>query len=98
MAYDPQRDRPRRRGDANEPAPVDSLLDGVSQPQPDDAAPSPGSPPADVPADTPAADGPVGSWSDRLLYSGGLSTMLKAAVVVAALGWLWRRIRRRRQR
>ena len=94
MAYDPQRDRPRRRADDNEPSPVDSLLDGVPPPRPDDAPSASDSPPADAPASA----GPIGSWSDRLLYSGGFSTMLKAAVVVAALGWMWRRMRRRRPR
>ena len=94
MDYDPQRDRPRQRDEANGPAPVDSLLDGVSQPQPDNDSPTPDLPPADASS----ATGPAGSWSDRLLYSGGFSTMLKAAVFVAALGWMWRRMTRRRKR
>lgn len=95
MAYDPQRERPSRLTDENRPSPVDSLLDET--PPPPNDSPREGASGADpTPAGTVAAAGPTGSWSDRLLYSGGFSTMLRAAIVVAALAWLWSRMRRKR--
>lgn len=95
MAYDPQRERPSRLVDENRPSPVDSLLD-ASPPPPDDS-PREGAPRSDpTAAATAAAAGTTGSWSDRLLYSGGFSTLLRAVIVVAALAWLWLRTRRKR--
>ena len=87
MAYDPQRDRPRHRPGAREASAVDSILDtGV-------AAPPPAAEPGDI-ADGDAPPEPAGSWSDRLLYSAGISTLLSAGAALVALCWLWRRLRR----
>ena len=93
MAYDPQHDRPRHRADLSEASPVDSLLDGAPEMPQDNAGPAAGPAPASS-----AGPGPTGSWSDRLLYSAGLSTMLRTALALLALGWLWRRWARRRSR
>ena len=93
MAYDPQHDRPRRRVDLSEASPVDSLLDAASEVPQDNAGSAAGPTPA-----ASVAPGPTGSWSDRLLYSAGLSTMLRTALALLALGWLWRRWGRRRSR
>ncbi len=96
MVYDPQRDQPRRRASEGGPSPVDSLLDGrPGEPE------TPQSHPAE-PAEPTATTGPVteprpqGSCSDRLLHSGGFSTLLSAAMALLALGWLLRRCKRRR--
>ncbi len=88
MAYDPQRDRPRHRPDPHQASVVDSLLDGEIDPPPQPirepaAAPGSGSTPE-----------PASGWSDRLLYSAGISTLLGAATALVGLCWLWRRLRR----
>lgn len=89
MAYDPRRDRPRHRPDDNEPSPVDSLLDGA-----DDRPATGATDPAPGPSVTP---NPADPWSDRLLYSTGISTAIGAAVGLVTLRWLWKRwVRRRR--
>ena len=88
MAYDPQRDRPRHRPAPQEASAIDSLLNGEVAPPPQ---------PIHEPAETPISGGspePANSWSDRLLYSAGISTVLGAAAAFAALWWLWRRTRR----
>lgn len=94
MAYDPQRDRPRHRPGPREASAVDSILDtevappprpGADAPDPDAVA-APGAPPATA-----------GSWSDRLLYSAGISTLLGAGAALVTLWWLWRRLRRLRR-
>ena len=88
MTYDPQRDRPRHRPGPQEASAVDSILDagGVQSPPP--------TPEPDAVATSGPASVPAGSWSDRLLYSVGVSTLLGAATALAALWWLWRRLRR----
>ena len=88
MAYDPQRDRPRHRPDPRQASVVDSLLDGEIDPPPQPiqeptAAPGSGATPE-----------PASGWSDRLLYSAGVSTLLGAAAALVALVWLWRHRRR----
>lgn len=88
MAYDPQRDRPRHRPGPREPSAVDSILDTEAAPPP-----RPG-PEPDAVAASDAAPVPTGSWSDRLLYSAGVSTLLGAGAALVALWWLWRRLRR----
>lgn len=88
MAYDPQRDRPRHRPGPREASAVDSILDT-------EVAPSP--PPAPEPDAVAAPDAPpatAGSWSDRVLYSAGISTLLGAGAALVTLWWLWRRLRR----
>ncbi len=88
MAYDPQRDRPRHRPDPQGAAAVDSILDSeVAVP------PRPAHEPEAVPV-AGAAPQPAGTWSDRLLYSAGVSTLLGAGAVLVTLWWLWRRLRR----
>ena len=88
MAYDPQRDRPRRRPGPREASAVDSIL-GTEVAPPPRPAPEP---------DAVAAEGApptaAGSWSDRLLYSAGVSTLLGAGAALVTLWWLWRRLRR----
>ncbi|MCY3619572.1 MAG: hypothetical protein F4Z00_16415 [Acidimicrobiaceae bacterium] len=87
MAYDPQRDRPRHRPGPREASAVDSILDTeVAPPRP---RPAP-----DAVAASDAAPVPTGSWSDRLLYSAGISTLLGAGAALVTLWWLWRRLRR----
>jgi len=88
MAYDPQRDRPRHRPAPQEASAIDSLLNGEVAPPPQPTREPPSAP---IPE---AAPEPAGSWSDRLLYSAGISTVLGAAAAFTALWWLWRRIRR----
>lgn len=88
MAYDPQRDRPRHRPGPREASAVDSILDTEVAPPPrptlePDAVAAEGAPPATA-----------GSWSDRLLYSAGISTLLGAGAALVTLWWLWRRLRR----
>jgi len=88
MAYDPQRDRPRHRPGPREASAVDSILDTEVAPPPrpapePDAVAAPAAPPATA-----------GSWSDRLLYSAGISTLLGAGAALVTLWWLWRRLRR----
>ena len=91
MAYDPQRDRPRHRSDPHQASVVDSLLDGEIDPPP-----QPIQEPAAAP-DSGATPEPASNWSDRLLYSAGISTLLGAATALAALWWLWRRWTHRRR-
>lgn len=87
MAYDPQRDRPRNRPARWEASAVDSILDTeVAPPRP---APEP-----DAVAASGAPRETAGSWSDRLLYSAGISTLLGAGAALVTLWWLWRRLRR----
>ena len=87
MAYDPQRDRPRHRPGSEQVAAVDSILDTEATP--------PSRPTAEpAAAASGAASEPAGSWSDRLLYSAGISTLLGAGAALVALWWLWRRLRR----
>ena len=89
MAYDPQRDRPRRQSDVNGASAVDTLLDdGVDARLRSPHEPSP-EPSGGV------APGPPEAWSERLLYSVGISTVLGAVVGLVALRWLWRIWRRR---
>jgi hypothetical protein len=89
MVYDPQRDQPRYRPDGNGSSVVDALLDPVI----DSPRPSHGDPP---PAPGPGiAPTPPNAWSERLLYSVGISTVLGAAAGLAALGLLWRAWKRR---
>ncbi|MCE2511276.1 MAG: hypothetical protein J4F50_01730 [Acidimicrobiia bacterium] len=89
MVYDPQRDQPRYRPNGHGTSIVDSLLDPVDdRPQPN----------ADKPP--PAASGgvaaePPNAWSERLLYSVGISTVLGAAVGLVALRLLWKLWKRR---
>ena len=88
MAYDPQRDRPRHRPGPREASAVDSILDTEAAPPPPpapepDGVAAPGAPPE-----------PAGAWSDRLLYSAGISTLLSAGAALVTLWWLWRRLRR----
>ena len=89
MVYDPQRDQPRHRPNGRGSSIVDSLLDPVDdRPQPTDDKPPP------------AADGGVvpehpNAWSERLLYSVGISTVLGAAAGLVALRLLWKLWRRR---
>ena len=92
MAYDPQRDQRRQRPSEDESPIVDALLDGeVDEPEPDrhepEAAASSG-------LAAPASD----AWSERVLYSLGISTVLGAAAGLAALLLLWRICRRRKRR
>ena len=89
MAYDPQRDRPRRQSSVNGASAVDSLLDGRTeerQPSAQEPTPEPSSG---------VASGPPEAWSERLLYSVGISTVLGALVGLVVLRWLWRIWRRR---
>ncbi len=89
MVYDPRRGRPRHEPDVNDVSVVDTLLDGPTDPlrhNGHEPAPTPGS------GVTPE---PPGAWSDRLLYSAGISTVLGAALGLVALRWLWKTWRRR---
>ena len=89
MVYDPQRDQPRHRPDGHGSSVVDSLLDPVDdQPRPDDREP-----PAAATAQ--AAPEPPNAWSERLLYSVGISTVMGAAMGLVALRLLWRLWKRR---
>lgn len=89
MVYDPQRDQPRYRPNGRGSSIVDSLLDPVSDPpQPSDDEP----PPA---ASGEAAPEPPNAWSERLLYSVGVSTVLGAAMGLVALRVLWKLWKRR---
>ncbi|MCY4665957.1 MAG: hypothetical protein OXC00_14975 [Acidimicrobiaceae bacterium] len=89
MVYDPQRDQPRYRPNGQASSVVDTLLDpAVDPPRPNDGephtAPDPG-----------MAPDPPNAWSEKLLYSVGISTVLSAAVGLVALRWLWRIWKRR---
>ena len=89
MVYDPQREQPRTRPNGQGSAIVDSLLDAsIDPPPPNDhephSAPSSG-----------VAPEPPNAWSERLLYSVGVSTVLSAAVGLVALRWLWKIWKRR---
>ncbi len=90
MVYDPQRDRPRLRSNGHR-ASIDSLLDPVDNPPQPDEDPLATS----AHAENPGADpGPGDGWTERLLYSVGMSTVLgtAAGLVALRLGWkLWRR-------
>lgn len=89
MAYDPQRDQPRHRPDGQAPSIVDSLLDPAKDPpRPSDEEPTAAAGPGMAPD-------PPNAWSERLLYSVGVSTVLGAAVGLVALRWLWKIWRRR---
>ena len=91
MAYDPQRDRPRHRSDPHQASVVDSLLDTEIDPPPQ---------PIQEPAAAPgsgATPEPASGWTDRLLYSAGMSTLLSAAAALVALWLLWRHRRHRRR-
>lgn len=89
MVYDPQRDQPRYRPNGNGSSVVDTLLDPViDSPRPGHGEP----PPAPDPGMTPE---PPNAWSERLLYSVGISTVLGAAVGLVVLGLLWRAWKRR---
>ena len=89
MVYDPQRDQPRYRPNGRGSAIVDSLLDPVSDPpQPSDDEPHPA-------ASAEAAPEPPNAWSERLLYSVGVSTVLGAAMGLVALRLLWKLWKRR---
>ena len=89
MVYDPQRSQPRHRPNGNGPSIVDGLLDAVvDQPRPNGDEPPP------APSST-ATPEPPGAWSERLLYSVGISTVLGAAVGLLVLRWLWRNWKRR---
>lgn len=89
MVYDPQRDQPRYRPDGNGSSVVDTLLDPV----PGSPRPSHGEPP---PTPSPeSAPEPPNAWSERLLYSVGISTVLGAAVGLVALRLLWKIWKRR---
>ena len=92
MAYDPRRDRPGRPSEVNGASAVDTLLDGgvAAQPQHSAGEPSPDSGNGQAP-DPPEA------WSERLLYSVGISTVLGAVAGLVALRLLWRIWRRRRR-
>ena len=92
MAYDPQRDRPRHRPDVHETSIVDALLDGATDPPRHNGhephgAPSYGSTPE-----------PPNAWSERLLYSAGISSVLGTAAGLAAMWWLWKACKRRMRR
>ena len=89
MVYDPQRDQPRYRPNGNGSSVVDTLLDPVTG----SPRPSPGEPP---PTPSPeAAPEPPSAWSERLLYSVGISTVLGAAVGLVVLRLLWKIWKRR---
>ncbi len=89
MVYDPQRDQPRHGRNGRGPAIVDSLLDPVGEsPQTsDDRSPED--------AGEPAMPEPAQAWTERLLYSVGLSTVLSAAAGLVTLRLLWRFWKRR---
>lgn len=86
MAYDPQRDRPRPGPRAM--SAVDSIL-GTEVAPPPRPSPEP-----DAVVASRAEPDPEASWSDRLLYSAGASTLLGTAAALVTLWWLWRRLRR----
>ena len=89
MVYDPQRDQPRHRPSGHGSAIVDSLLDPVdSPPQPHDPPPPPAASAGVVPESP-------NTWSERLLYSVGISTVLGTAVGLVALRLLWNLWKRR---
>ena len=91
MVYDPQRGQRRHRPNGRGSSIVDSLLDPVDdRPQPRDDEPPPA---AD--SDGGTVPEPPNAWSERLLYSVGISTVLGAAAGLAALWLLWRLWRRR---
>ena len=89
MVYDPQRDQPRYRPNGNGSSVVDTLLDPVTDP-PQTGRSEP--PPAPGPGMAPE---PPNAWSERLLYSVGISTVLGAAVGLVVLALLWRAWKRR---
>ena len=89
MVYDPRRSRPRHQPDVNEVSVVDTLLDGPSDP-PRHNGHEPAPPPSS--GVTPE---PPSAWSERLLYSVGMSTVLGAAVGLVVLRWLWKTLKRR---
>lgn len=89
MVYDPQRGQPRHRPNGHGASAVDTLLDAVADPpRPNGDEP----PPAATAGTTPE---PPSAWSERLLYSVGISTVLSAAIGLLALRWLWRIWKRR---
>ena len=89
MVYDPQRDQPRYRPGGNGSSVVDTLLDPVTAPPPTGQSEPP---PAAGPGMTPE---PPNAWSERLLYSVGISTVLGAAIGLVVLGLLWKAWKRR---
>ena len=95
MPYDPRRDRPQPASQDDQLSAVDALLE--------DAAVAP-APDADGPPDTAAgaptaeaASAPTTRWSDRLLHSVGLSSILAAATALAVLRFIWKCRQRRRR-
>ncbi len=89
MVYDPQRDQPRYRPSGNGSSVVDTLLDPVTAPPQTGHGEPPPTP------DPGMAPEPPNAWSERLLYSVGISTVLGAAVGLVVLGLLWRAWKRR---
>lgn len=89
MVYDPQRAQPRHRPNGHGSSIVDSLLDPADEPpQPNDDEPPPAASPGVAPE-------PPNAWSERLLYSVGISTLLGAAAGLVALRLLWKLWKRR---
>lgn len=104
MAYDPQSEHRRPRPRADDPIPVDALIDG--DPARDGAAgarsdartatdPDVGDPLANVTPDDPAphvnvTPGPADPFSDRFLFRTGLGALGAAVAALLALRWLWR--------
>lgn len=89
MAYDPGRGRPRHQPDANEVSVVDTLLDGPTDPPRHN-----GHEPASAPGSAGTPE-PPSAWSEKLLYSAGMSTVLGVAAGLVVLRWLWKTWRRR---
>lgn len=90
MAYDPRRDRPVRPSDGNGASAVDTLLDGG-------VADRPRSAPISSPdSGNGQAPDPPEAWSERLLYSVGISTVLGAVAALVALRLLWKLLKRLR--
>ncbi|MXW96201.1 MAG: hypothetical protein F4110_10930 [Acidimicrobiaceae bacterium] len=89
MVYDPQRDQPRYRPSGNGSSVVDTLLDPVIDPPQSGQSEPPPAPGPGIAAEPPNA------WSERLLYSVGISTVLGAAAGLLVLRLLWKAWRRR---
>lgn len=92
MAYDPQRDRRRPRPDERDPAPVDAILGGDTDPT---NPAGPGLSLVDDPPPTPAVTpDPADPPSDRQLLSAGLMGAAAGIVVLVIARQVW--VRRRR--